>query len=52
VKNISAVTRESALAAASKLYDPDNALIFVIGNSKKFDKPLSEFGTVTELKED
>jgi len=52
VKNISAVTRESALAAAAKLYDPDNALIFVIGNSKKFDRPLSDFGAVTELKED
>lgn len=52
VQNISAVTRDSAFAAAAKLYDPDNALIFVIGNSKKFDRPLSEFGPVTELKED
>ncbi|MBI5743935.1 MAG: insulinase family protein [Elusimicrobia bacterium] len=52
VSNVSGVTRDSAFAAASKIFDPDNALIFVIGNSKKFDKPLSEFGPVTELKED
>jgi len=52
VSNVSAVTRDSAFAAAGSTIDPDNALIFVIGNSKKFDKPLSEFGPVTELKED
>ena len=52
VGNVTAVTPDSAFEAASRLYDPDNAMIFVIGNSKKFDKPLSEFGPVTELKED
>jgi len=52
VSNVSKVTRDSAFSAASAMFDPDNALIFVIGNSKKFDKPLAEFGPVTELKED
>ncbi|OGR40795.1 MAG: hypothetical protein A2X35_09880 [Elusimicrobia bacterium GWA2_61_42] len=52
VANVAAVTKDSAFAAASSLFDPDNAQIFVIGNSKKFDKPLSAFGPVTELKED
>ncbi|HAT73162.1 MAG TPA: hypothetical protein DCS63_10140 [Elusimicrobia bacterium] len=52
VSNVSAVTPESAFSTATKIFNPDNALIFVIGNSKKFDRPLSEFGPVTELKED
>lgn len=52
VRNVESITLESAFEAASSLYDPDNAMIFVIGDSKKFDKPLSEFGPVTELKED
>jgi predicted Zn-dependent peptidase len=52
VEDISKVDTASTLAIGKKVFDPDNALIFVIGNSKKFDKPLSEFGPVTELKED
>lgn len=52
VKNIAATDPKAVLETAKALYHPDNALIFVIGNSKKFDKPLSEFGPVTELKED
>lgn len=52
VKNVAATTPASVLETTKKLFDPDNALLFVIGNSKKFDKPLSEFGPVTELKED
>ena len=52
VEKIAAVTPADVLSTAKKLYHPDDALIFVIGNAKKFDKPLSEFGQVTELKED
>ncbi len=51
VADVSAVGSEAALQAG-RLYDPDNAVIYIIGNSKKFDKPLTEFGPVTELKED
>lgn len=51
VDDISGVDTAASLQAG-KLYNPDDAVIFVIGNSKKFDKPLSEFGPVTELKED
>ena len=46
------MSQEDLLATAKDIFDTKNALIFVIGNSKKFDKPLSEFGPVTELKED
>lgn len=52
VSRIRKASQDDLLAAAKDIYDTKNALIFVIGNSKKFDKPLSEFGPVTELKED
>jgi zinc protease len=52
VDNLNAVTRESAFAAARRFFDPARAEIFVIGDSKKFDKPLSAFGPVTVLQED
>ena len=52
VSRMRKVSQDDILATAKKFYDTQNALIFVIGNSKKFDKPLSEFGPVTELKED
>lgn len=52
VSRIRKVSQDDLLAAAKDIFDTKNALIFVIGNSKKFDKPLSEFGPVTELKED
>ena len=51
-KEIAKVTKEDVLKASKKILDPDNTLIFVIGNSKKFDKPLSTFGKVTVLEED
>jgi predicted Zn-dependent peptidase len=52
VDNLNAVTGEAAFAAARGFFDPARAEIFVIGDSKKFDKPLSEFGPVTKLEED
>ena len=52
VENVAKNGPAEVLATAKKLFKPEDALIFVIGNSKKFDKPLSEFGPVTELKED
>lgn len=52
VENIAKTTPADVLGTAKKFFKPENALIFVIGNSKKFDKPLSEFGPVTIVKED
>jgi predicted Zn-dependent peptidase len=52
VSRMRKVSQEDILATAKDIFDTKNALIFVIGNSKKFDKPLSDFGPVTELKED
>lgn len=52
VEDVSKVDSARTLAVGAKYFNPANAQIFVIGNSKKFDKPLSEFGAVTELKED
>ncbi|MDA8243292.1 MAG: pitrilysin family protein [Elusimicrobia bacterium] len=51
VDSISGVSA-AAVQKSGGLYDPNNAVIYVIGDSKKFDRPLSEFGQVTELKED
>lgn len=52
VGNLNAVTRDSAFDAAKRFFDPARATIFVIGDSVKFDKPLSDFGPVTTLKEE
>jgi predicted Zn-dependent peptidase len=52
VESVSRVDAAKVQAAGKKFTNPDNALILIIGNSKKFDRPLSEFGPVTELKED
>lgn len=52
VSRIRQVSQADLLATARNFYDTSNALIFVIGSAKKFDKPLTEFGPVTELKED
>ncbi len=52
VEKISGVTQGSVLDAGKRFLNPDDALIFVIGDARKFDKPLSDFGVVTELKED
>jgi predicted Zn-dependent peptidase len=52
VDNIAKTTPADVQATAGKFFKPENALLFVIGNSKKFDKLLSEFGPVTMVKED
>ncbi len=52
VQRIRAVTQDDVLRTGKDIYDPADAVILVIGDSKKFDRPLSEFGQVTELKED
>lgn len=52
VENLAKTDPAAVLETSQKLFKPEDALIFVIGNSKKFDRPLSAFGPVTELKED
>lgn len=48
--NIMKVTREDIREAAKKYLNPEDYILLVVGDSKKFDKPLSEFGTVNEIK--
>lgn len=50
--NISAVGPAQVLAASRRLLAPDDALLLVIGDASKFDRPLSDFGPVTEQAED
>ena len=52
VDNMAKVDPKAVLETAQKLFKPENAQIFVLGNSKKFDKPLSTFGEVVNVKED
>ncbi|HOP41071.1 MAG TPA: pitrilysin family protein [Geobacteraceae bacterium] len=48
-KNIAGVTKEDVLRAARKYLHPDNMILVVVGNERKFDKPLATFGTVKEV---
>jgi len=52
VDNIAEVDAESVLETSRGLFKPENAAILVAGNAAKFGGPLSEFGPVTEIKED
>jgi len=47
--NISRITQADVLAAARKHLKPEAFKLVVIGNSTKFDKPLTGFGAVREL---
>ncbi len=49
-ENISKVTAEDVQRVAKKYLMPDQLTIVITGNAKKFDKPLSELGPVTEIK--
>lgn len=48
--NIMKVTKENIREAAQKYLRPDDYILLVVGDSKKFDKPLSDFGAVNEIK--
>ncbi len=48
--NIAKVTKEDVLSAAKKRLHPDAMVISVVGNDNAFDKPLSSFGFVTDIK--
>jgi predicted Zn-dependent peptidase len=48
--NIAKITKEDILRVARKYLKPDQMVIVVAGDDKTFDKPLSTFGTVEEIK--
>jgi len=52
VRKIDSVTYKDVDNVASSFYKTDKALIFVIGDAKKFDKPLSELGEVKQVQEE
>jgi zinc protease len=47
---IAAVTREDVLRVARTYLHPEKMILVVVGDDKKFDKPLSVFGEVSEIK--
>jgi zinc protease len=49
IDNIRKVTKEDIQAAAKKYMDPEKMTVLVVGDEKRFDKPLSSFGKVREL---
>jgi zinc protease len=48
--NIARVTKADVLRVAKKYLQPDNMKTVVVGDERKFDKPLSDFGKVREIK--
>lgn len=49
-ENIAKVTKEDVLRVAKKYLHSDKLAIVVVGDEKKFDKPLSELGEVKNIK--
>ena len=49
-ENISRVTREDVLRVARKYLRPEAMILVVVGDDAKFDRPLSVFGKVDEIK--
>ena len=48
--NIARVSREDVLRVAKKYLRPDAMKLVVVGDEKKFDRPLAIFGSVREIK--
>lgn len=48
-RNISLVTSEDVLRVAKKYLHPEAMTLVVVGDEKRFDKPLSTFGEVREI---
>ncbi len=48
--NISKVTKDDVLRVARKYLRPESMILVVVGDEGKFDKPLSVFGKVSEIK--
>jgi len=49
IENVRRVTREDVLRVARKYLDPDKITFVVVGNPDQFEKPLDEFGPVTDI---
>ncbi|HHT9134642.1 MAG TPA: M16 family metallopeptidase [Candidatus Avalokitesvara rifleensis] len=47
VANITAVTKEDVLRVAQEYLHPDKITLLVVGNEKRFDRPLNHFGNVS-----
>jgi predicted Zn-dependent peptidase len=48
--NIARVSKKDVLRVAKKYLQPDAMKLVVVGDTRKFDKPLSTFGSVREIK--
>jgi zinc protease len=49
IDNIRKVTKADIQEAAKKYMDPEKMTVLVVGDEKRFDKPLASFGTVKAL---
>jgi Zn-dependent M16 (insulinase) family peptidase len=49
IDNIRKITKPDILEAAKKYMDPAKAVIVVVGDEKRFDKPLASVGKVTTI---
>jgi zinc protease len=49
IDNIRKVTKQDLLDAAKKYMDPDKMIIVVVGDEKRFDRPLASLGTVKSI---
>jgi predicted Zn-dependent peptidase len=49
IENIKKITKKDIQDVAKKYMDPNKMIILVVGDEKKFDKPLSTLGKVEEL---
>jgi zinc protease len=49
IENIKKISKSDVLDAAKKYINTDKMILMIVGNEKKFDKPLSSFGKVVEI---
>jgi predicted Zn-dependent peptidase len=52
IDNIRKVTKADIQEVAKKYMDPDKMIVLVVGDEKRFDKPLSAFGKVVTIELD
>lgn len=48
-KSVAKVTKEDVLRVARKYLHPEKMILVVVGDARKFDKPLAAFGAVKEV---